>query len=194
MERQRTSDLTLLDEEPAVLPALRMETRSVHERLHRHPAFAALQAGSIARGDYTALLGRLHGFYKPLAHLFGSVAERVEWIEQDLTALSSGAAGLPRQTTLANRLDSEARRLGAEYVFEGSALGGQLLARGAQKLLGPHPSRGYRFFHGHGAETAQRWKRLKARLDDAELRGLGTAEIASGARLTFLAFEDWLAG
>lgn len=191
MDHQQES-LVSFHKRPSVLTTLRTETRAVHQRLHHHAALAALQAGRIARGDYIALLGRLYGFYKPLGSLIGSIGERVQWLEQDLAALGSDAFGIPRQAALAVRLDSPAARLGAEYVSEGSALGGRLLADGARRVLGPDPVQGYRFFHGHGAETARHWKRFIWRLEEAEANGLDVSATVAGACLTFQAFEDWM--
>lgn len=180
-------DRSLLDE-------LRESTQSIHQRLHGHSGLRRLQAAALTRDEYAALLARLYGHYKPLAPLIGSIAERVRLMECDLAALGvSGLEVCRLQAGLSGVLVTESNLLGAEYVSEGSALGGQLLAQGARGLLGPDPANGYRFFRGAGSGTARRWKTFAARLESAPQRGLNRAEIISGARHTFLAFERWMA-
>ena len=193
MEGIETGTLT---SEPgmSLLAELRESTQSIHQRLHGHSGLRRLQAAALSRDEYAALLVRLYGHYKPLVPLIGSIAGRVRLIESDLAALGvSGLEDCRLQAELSRVLVTESNRLGAEYVSEGSALGGQLLAQGARALLGPDPANGYRFFRGAGGDTARRWKTFAATLESAPQRGLNRAEIVSGARHTFLAFERWMA-
>lgn len=175
---------------------LRSATASVHERLHHHPGFAAVQAGTIDRAAYTLLLSRLYGFYRPFDAASQMAPERTQWLEIDLDALGVGAAvrrELPCCDAFPDRLAPEFI-LGARYVIEGSALGGRGMARQLDALLGPEISAGRRFFCGHGATTGAVWRDwlevLSAAPDSIEQR----AAIVAGATATFAIFEQWLAG
>ena len=175
---------------------LRSATASVHERLHHHPGFAAVQAGTIDRAAYTLLLSRLYGFYRPFDAASQMAPERTRWLEIDLDALGVGAAArldLPRCDAFPERLSPEFI-LGARYIIEGSALGGRGMARQLDALLGPSSIAGRRFFCGHGATTGTVWRDwlevLSAVSDSIDQR----AAIVDGATATFAIFEQWLAG
>ena len=106
--------------------ALRMATADVHERLHHHIGFAAVQAGSIDHRAYIKLLSRLYGFYRPFEAAAQLSPERTRWLESDLTTLGVDAAErekLPRCAAFPHRFSAD-HILGARYVVEGSALGG----------------------------------------------------------------------
>ena len=115
-----------------------MATADIHERLHHHVGFAAVQAGTIDHGAYTTLLSRLYGFYRPFEAAAQLSPERTRWIESDLTALGVDAEErekLPRCAAFPHRFSAD-HILGARYVVEGSALGGRGLARQLDGLLG----------------------------------------------------------
>lgn len=175
---------------------LRAATQDVHQRLHHHPGFAAVQAGVIDLDAYRALLCRLYGFHQPFEALTRVEAHRTRWLEADLEAL--GIAGR-RLTAIVRclglpRLDTPGRRRGALYVVEGATLGGSALAGRLDALLGPGRLEGRRFFHGHGSETGPKWRSFLSELE-LEEAGLsaGWGEVVDAARETFLAFEAWLA-
>ncbi len=75
--------------------------------------------------------------------------------------------------------------LGSLYVIEGSALGGQVVARQAHALHGLGPACGAAYFSGAGQEAGPRWRRLRALLED-ELQTPAEIERAcDAARQTF---------
>jgi heme oxygenase len=92
------------------------------------------------------------------------------------------------------RYDGLERRLGALYVVEGSALGGRVLCRGLDRLLGVEAIEGRRFFAGRGAGTGDAWRGFLDRLATVGPEPIGRAALVSGAIETFEAFETWLGG
>ena len=175
--------------------ALRAATGDVHERLHHHAGFAAIQDATIGLADYRDLIARLYGFYLPFERAIGILPERTNLLAADLAALGPKAARdhVPTCGDLP-RLDTAHRRLGALYVAEGSALGGRALARRLDRLLGEYDSAGRRFFLGRGAGTNAAWKRYLLRLAAIPPDPAAHAEIIDGAVETFAAFEQWLDG
>ena len=181
---------------PALRDALRLATSEAHERLHHHPGFAAVQAGTIDHAAYTALLSRVYGFYRPFEAAAQVEPQRTQWLELDLTALGVDAArreALARCTAFPARLSPD-YVLGARYVVEGSSLGGRGMARQLDVLLGSEASDGRRFFSGYGSETGAVWREYLLRI--AELSGAEQtrAGIVAGATATFAIFELWLDG
>jgi len=183
-------------EAPSCHDLLRAETQAPHQRLHLHTGFSAVRDGTIKFTDYQALLVRLYGFYRPFERAAGGDAIRTKWLEGDLAWLGIDAADLPRIRLCAEipRYDSPARRLGALYVVEGSALGGRQLCRGLDGLLGVAATEGRRFFAGRGAGTGAAWVGFLDRLALVGRDPLSQAALVSAAVETFEVFETWLSG
>jgi heme oxygenase len=176
--------------------ALRVATADIHERLHHHVGFAAVQAGTIDHGAYTTLLSRLYGFYRPFEAAAQLSPERTRWIESDLTALGVDAEErekLPRCAAFPHRFSAD-HILGARYVVEGSALGGRGLARQLDGLLGTGVAAGRQFFSGHGAATGAVWREYLTLLSAVPSSALRRTAIVAGANTTFATFEQWLTG
>ena len=90
-------------------------------------------------------------------------------LEHDLQALRIPAtqrAGALRGFAL----DDAASAWGSMYVLEGSALGGQVIARQLAQQLAIGPDTGGAYFHGWGGETGAMWRQFRERLE-GELAG-----------------------
>ena len=174
---------------------LRAATQEVHERLHLHAGFAAIQNATIGLAEYRNLIVRLYGFYLPFEAAAAIRPDRSKWLVNDLKAL-----GLDRPLhTLPKcphvpQLNSAHLRLGALYVAEGSALGGRELARALDRFLGKDVAGGRQFFIGRGPKTGEAWRGYLAQLSAAPSEPSIRAEIIKGAVETFAAFEHWLNG
>lgn len=181
---------------PALRDVLRLATAEVHERLHRHPGFAAVQAGTIDHAAYAALLIRIYGFYRPFEAAAQVDPQRTRWLEIDLAALGVDVARqekLARCTMFTVPLSPD-YVLGARYVVEGSSLGGRGMARQLDVLLGSDASDGRRFFSGYGSETGVVWRDYLLRLSEVSGAEQKRARIVAGATATFAIFEQWLDG
>jgi heme oxygenase (biliverdin-IX-beta and delta-forming) len=179
-----------------ILDELRLATRDVHDRLHRHTGFAALQDQTITKASYGALLARLYGFYQPFESTAQIVPTRTRWLESDLSTLGvtkEQVARLPHCRAMPALTYSE-QITGSLYVVEGSALGGRVLASRLDRLLGAGAVGGRRFFIGHGSDTGALWRGFLADLallpSDLTTRG----RCVAAATETFEAFESWLTG
>ncbi len=183
-------------EAPSCRELLRAATQAPHERLHLHDGFAVVRDGTITLADYRALLIRLYGFYQPFERAAGVERIRTHWLERDLAWLGIQASGFPRISLCQDipRYDCLERRLGALYVVEGSALGGRLLCRGLDRLLGPASIEGRRFFEGRGAGTGDAWRGFLDRLASVGAESMRRAALVSAAVETFEVFETWLGG
>jgi heme oxygenase len=181
---------------------LREATRPAHERLHRQPAFAALAAGTLDLPAYRALLARLHGFHAPLERrlaaspwaespdLAGVLAPRAQILADDLRAVGGDAAGLPMaENSIFPDFACHGRLVGCLYVRAGSTLGGRLLARALDPLLGAGAS-GRRFLSGEGGADVQ-WRQCCVAIEQATELGLWN-EMREGAEVTFAALEGWM--
>jgi len=174
--------------------ALRLATLPAHTRLHGHPGLGAVQAGTIDRDAYRALLSRLYGFHVPFETAVGIEPERSQWLAADLRTLGldeHAIAALARCGTIP-RLETEPRRLGATYVVEGSTLGGRELAKRLDHLFGPGIIDGRQFFSGRAADTGRAWRAFLDRLERPADDDATSADIIAAAQETFAAFEQWV--
>lgn len=147
------------------------------------------------------MLARLLGFHAPLeAELRASpnavegVAPlpRRERLEADLAAIDRIPSGAAMHPTPLGLPQDDAGRVGSLYVIEGSALGGAVLARLAERRLGLTAGHGASFFNGDaGPATEARWERVLAAVDAQSDAG-HLAGVVDGAQQTFDVLDAWL--
>jgi heme oxygenase len=82
---------------------------------------------------------------------------------------------------------------GLLYVLEGSALGGQLVARHVATLLGLDATNGAGGVVPHGAETGALWRDFKELLDGAAQSGdLDQQAVVEAANQAFARLDAWV--
>lgn len=173
--------------------ALRVATSSIHLRLHRHPVFTPIQAGNIDQSGYVDLLMALYGFHGAFKDLSPEGPARCQRLIDDLSFL-----GVDR-----DRIDSAplaqspgrpsyAARWGIEYVLRGASLGGRVLARHLDRLLGVGTSHGRQFFVDKGEGAGTPWRSFIQQLDLALLTRVDRRLASDAAVATFSRFEDWM--
>ena len=175
---------------------LRLETQEIHERMHRHRGFAAVQNATIDRTSYSLLLRRLHGFYVPFEIAAAIIPNRSRWLKNDLLALkvpANALADIPLCPDIPH-FATPAQKLGALYVVEGSTLGGRALCGKLDGLLGHGGTAGRSFFSGFGAQTGFLWREYLDQLAGVPMEHDARAPVISAAMTTFGIFETWLAG
>ena len=183
------------DEAASARALLNGATRDVHERMHHHPGFAAVADGSITRDRYRSLLARSYGFHDTFERRANVTPVRSGRLRDDLRVLGLSDAEideLPRCNLPS--LCGAAVCLGARYVVEGSAIGGLVLARGLDELLGRGKVSGRTFLLGDGMQAGKAWASFLGELD----RGLNTViarrDAKASAQATFRAFEILMRG
>ena len=173
----------------------------MHERLHGHPAFQPVLDATADASAYAGLLTRLYGFHEPLEQAlhaapspwwFGlrpSNHRLVHRLESDLAHFAIDPGGLARMRPPV--ISTAGHLLGTLYVREGAMLGGRVLARKLDELLGGS-SQGRQFFTGSPRDR-DTWARTCDALERAGAAGHLDDMIAS-ARATFAEFEAWFEG
>jgi heme oxygenase len=182
---------------------LRDETRMYHERLEQ---YLAITETVRTIGVYAKLLERFYGFFVPLENKmiksagnwrdFGfNIKTRLKahLIERDLKTLGYShrqISDLPLCSSLPD-LSSSERALGCLYVLEGTTLGGQVLARHFQKVLGISPKTGGAYFSGYGHQTGPMWNSFINFLDQRATQISKFSETIECACETFRCLETW---
>jgi heme oxygenase len=178
------------------LDRLRLETTPDHASVEQS---VPLMDKGLTRATYVSCLKKLHGLiaaWEEWAALnapvglqpFLATRRRLQLLQLDLKWF--GADCGDERPTLPEMPDTAAV-LGAMYVMEGSTLGGQLIARHVEQVLGLMPGRGNAYFRGHQERTGNLWKELcellRTNVPDSE-----TDAAIVGARAMFRAFGTWM--
>lgn len=179
-----------------VLAALRCATRQRHEALERLLDFDAIAD----RWRYARILAGFSCFlavWEPLVrNALGpawsdwlAARSRRAFLERDMAVLGVRPLSPPDGLAQALRLHSPEAAWGALYVVEGSALGGQLIARQLSERLGITAERGGAFFAGWGERTGSRWREFRELLDIEVAGSQAQTQACIGAVDTFDGFS-----
>ncbi len=172
--------------------AVRTATDAVHLRMHDLPAFTAIRDQRLDRGSYADLLQQLFGFHWRVEKALGKSGDggltshrpRLDRLREDLNHLGRRAETASGSWTPPGGASG---RLGCAYVAQGSALGGRVIARQLDYLLGDGAA-GRLFFRG-GPEDRIAWRKLLLTLE-AQDDPAAIANIILGAEATFELFES----
>ena len=179
------------------LQQLRQETLPDHNLAEQS---VPLMDESLSRNTYISCLRKLHGMVASWEEWAAPNApswiqpllaprRRGHFLSLDLRWFGAEDPGEARPT-LPEMSDSTSL-LGAMYVMEGSTLGGQLIARHVERVLGLSAGQGDAYFRGHNEQTGRLWKEfctmLQAKVPDSE-----TDAVIAGAKAMFRVFGSWM--
>lgn len=183
-------------------------THSAHQRLHELPHFARLHRGTSSLEDYAELMSGLHAFYNALdtrvmaacrRHLDANSAytyqPRAPLLEADIVAVGRRLPDrASAQTQMLHRdlpvIDNHAALAGVIYVVDGATLGGRLLNRSAEKLLGCEDSGGRSYWQWCECHGAQQWKAALALIDRVGQETTARLDMTKAALATFETLES----
>lgn len=151
---------------PAPLDFLRQATSDCHQRLE---AAIDWPQSLGSRVSYQQLLCRFLSVVQPaeerLAYWLAGdpppdfeAGRRTQWLLHDLESLSVPHRHDAVAAANFHFIDTLAAAIGAQYVLEGSSLGGQFLSRQIERNLSITPANGGAYFAAYGSETMERWK------------------------------------
>ena len=179
---------------PETLAALREATAAAHDAIDRQ-----LQLGAdLALDRYVRILQGFEGFLSawepavaavvaPGQRAWFSGRSRLAFLRQDLAVLAPGATPVP--APMLPPLPNPSAAFGAMYVLEGSALGGQVIARRVAERFGFDARRGAAYFHGFGDRTGGLWREFRERLE-AEVGPARRGDACAAAVATFDALRQ----
>jgi heme oxygenase len=177
---------------------LRQATKRPHHVLDHHPVLAPLLRPDLSLIQYGNALQALHGvqsimeasilaFLDQQPGLFDYRSRRkLPALEEDLAAL--GRERLPLDSEFPV-LDSVAGLVGVLYTIEGSANGGQVIARLLRQL--PYDNLPMAFFNGYGNLSWQRWDEF-LEFAETRCRDEDREVAAASAALTFDAINRYM--
>lgn len=197
-------ELLLSDLDPTLpsnlLARLRLETRDQHDAIEQT---LMLMDEGVSGSAYCERLEHFYGFYKPVEdRLFGAGSPLENWFKLQprrkthLLAADLATLGLPATARLPlclelPALDTVADYFGCMYVLEGATLGGVMISRHLQKVLGTTPQSGGQFFHGYGERTGAMWHEFRAAMTAYSLVSDDHDAVVASACATFESLQSW---
>ena len=181
---------------------LRAHTEEFHALVESLPFFEALASGKLDRAQYASHLGAQLIVFEALAGRCESIGQkeiaraRSARLRRDLEALRQGALNeeiAQAARDYAERLSetTQAQIWGHLYVWQGSVMGGVVIARAVHKAYDLSPGQpGALFYEGNGQETASRWRAFKRQLDERLGSHKAIQQAIEGAREAFSFVED----
>ena len=152
--------------------------------------------------DYQTYIAKLYGvtlgcerdIFPQLKALFPDLNERFKsgLILKDLASTGISGTFLANIPVFQFGTSGVAEALGVMYVLEGSTLGGKILYRHIQNVLGLDFENGASYFWGYGPDTGIFWKTFVSSLSTFAVEENCGEEIISSAVQTFTAINNWL--
>jgi len=182
------------------LEKLRHATAQAHQDLENLPLSASIINPEVTNIQYTAYLQLMRDVvYDTEQNIFPllenivpdmEARRKANYISADLKYLEHNSSTLgSKPVTEGTENISPAFALGIMYVVEGSSLGGRVILKNINAVLGYDAEKGASYFSGYGGQTGSHWKGFLAALTDFENKtGNGDAIIA-GANHTFNAIN-----
>jgi len=183
-----------------LLLRLKSETRDVHESLERD---LNLLRPDLTLERYRSIVELFYGFHQPWEHAvksllaehlpdFVEARSKIPKLLEDLAFLGSQPANLPVCNALPDCLEWP-NLLGGLYVTEGATLGGQVISRQLEQMLGLSPRRGAAFFSSYGLQVGPMWRSFCTTLQEQTPPETEDV-VVQAARGTFVAMHQWLCG
>lgn len=160
----------------AFLKRLKADTAPQHAALEAHPLLQALMMPTVSRKQYFRYLSRMQKIVEayeaavlpllagsPLA--FAATKSSAQLIAEDLYTLSfAGEQAVSLSAFVLPQNLSLSFAWGFAYVVEGAKLGGRVIFKHLQKIIGLTASEGGAYLANAGANTGAEWKEFLQKL------------------------------
>lgn len=184
----------------SLLVRIRRETRDLHQKVESTLNFPG---PNLTVDRYREILAGFYGFYAPWENMLQPWIEKLNsygadlhlkcpGLARDLEYFSVDPATVPVCTSVPT-IESQAEAIGSLYVREGASLGGQIISRHLESVLGLSEGNGYRFFSSSGRDVGRDWKRFQTILLQCS-SPVSDSVVISSARATFESICCWLCG
>lgn len=182
---------------------LRTQTTPCHKALEQNKYSVALMAHETSLNDYSTYLKKLYGFVKPyeqqVLSKVGALVPDVEGrrkahlLESDLKALGLSEADINALLVYNYPAPAnEAEALGAMYVLEGSTLGGNIIYKRLNHLIGIEKETNGKYFTAYGDMSGMKWKGFMEAFGEYAVSHNAEQEIINTAIATFTNMDKWL--
>ena len=163
---------------------LQFATHDVHEALHAHPDFAAMQDGSISVQAFDHVMARMGGFYRALDPIMTAASRSFSDGTYRYLPRSPMFSDVEKPQMTLPSITSQPSLAGAAYVVDGSVLGGRVLGTAL----------GGRLHHAYWAwcasEGPQVWRNVLAFIDHVDTGSAQQTQAIDAALAVFETFKE----
>lgn len=202
--RSQMEDQPNTDENQCILKKIKSATRSAHDEIERVQMLANLFNEDYDIYSYSKLLAAQYGFYLPQearirtlqqTEGFVSVSKPTKalLIRDDLLALGMTRREIDALPMCYSRGAKDlVSAYGVSYVFEGATLGGKVISKRLDHLLGDEISHASSFYSCYGSNCGPHWSSFQDEVTDV----IGHSEpklrhFTSAALETFESMTHW---
>lgn len=180
---------------------LKESTKATHAALEKNFVHRIKSIGN--KHHYGRFLALIYGYHsvveRSMVPFFSeqnfpdlTTRRNAGFLLEDLEALGEDPPHL--FCSVVPKINSYHAALGAAYVFEGSTLGGQVIAGMLSKQLGAlEDQRGLKYFLSYKDDTYRMWESFKQTLN-APFNAGEHAVIMASANETFITYKHWIDG
>lgn len=172
---------------------LRTETRSLHAALDRS---VRLLDPHLTKREYGTFLAKMWAWLAPVERRVADglppsmrLRQRASLLRADLEALNHPLMA-PADGRCLPPLQYEPFCVGAYYVIEGSALGGEVIGKHVRHTLKLTEETGASYYGDTAFAVGARWRTVCAALDAYDRDQ--SDEVVEGAKQTFMSLHAWL--
>lgn len=175
---------------------LRQATAKSHKDLEDLPVSVSIINPKVTNSEYALYLELMRdvvadteeNIFPLIEGIIPDLKDRAKahYIDADLTALGVDTAHTHMRPITRNLKEiSTGFALGIMYVVEGSSLGGRVILKNINTVLGYDAEKGASYFAGYGAQTGSTWKNFLSALGEYEANNQSADEIIAGANFAF---------
>ena len=185
------------------LNKLRFNTAPLHKSIELLPVSISLLSNNITLQDYRNYIIILYGFVKEFEL---SLYPQIQFVIDDLESRKKtfllyndlqtlGIEPAEVETIMDNFFKTNntiAGTLGCMYVMEGATLGGQIISRHIEKMLGNSVTGSLKYIKAYGTNTGYMWKKFLESFCELAVIKQQQDEAIKGAVKTFSLLEKWM--
>ena len=180
---------------------LRSNTSSLHTQLEQLQVSQKLTQDDLCIEEYIHYLKLMQPviqyseniIFPVVANVIDDINERKKFhlIQQDL-AYFKASSSTEKKFNINNFKADTAFALGVMYVIEGSTLGGRVILKNVEKILGLNEHTGASYFAGYNLKTGPLWKHFLNMLAAYQLKNNCEQEIIAGANAAFTGIYNFM--
>jgi heme oxygenase (biliverdin-IX-beta and delta-forming) len=183
---------------------LRSETASSHQALEENPSSQFLMSDEVTVQAVEQYLKTMYGFVKGFEKVVFPILnnklpqlasrKKTHLLTTDLllSAPDIDRLNVLPDSVFTNYYTNSCTAWGGMYVLEGSALGGQIITKHLQRILGKAITNRIHYLTPYGAETGSMWKTFLHHFSEAAATKCDQEEIIKSAVQTFSLMNSWM--